>query len=109
MATTNGSKTTPARGGRGEKNRPALSRWFGQGIVMRCWKNENTHGTFWTIQVAKRYKVDQDGEWKETTTFSDLEALTVSEALRIGWAFIEDQKQSLRDEVREQADRESKP
>ena len=95
----------PETPGSAQKQPPVYDRWFGsrgyRAIHLRVWENRGEHGPFYRIDVVQKYKKDaNDEEWQETTVIDVELALIAAEAYRIGWQWLEDEKDHDRQRAR---------
>ena len=60
-------------------NTPAFKLRDGT-ITATAWANTSEKGVFYSVDISRSYKTD-DGEWKETSSFSGNDALRASNLL----------------------------
>lgn len=82
------------------RNRPVYTRWFTGGVFLRIWKNGGERGSFYSLQVCKKWKkadAAKNDLWQETGSMTENEALVAAEAFRHGWNWVESQKELERE------------
>ncbi len=85
------------------KNKPIYEERLGH-IRLTVWENTNERGTFYNVNVVRRYR-DTDGEYRDTHTFTGLADLAlVAEAARLARDFVTRAQCVHTDEVTDQVD-----
>lgn len=76
-----------------ENNKPFHKISVGSGIIASIWRNITANGPLYAVEVERRYKDNNTGDWKTSNSYVGTQVILVAKVYEMAFDYIASLKQ----------------